>query len=153
MALLAGVGLVANVVDERTQGEELAGVIAANAGPDDLVVICPDQLGPATLRSLPEEIAAVGLPAFERPVRVDWRDYEARNEAADPAEAVVRILDEAGTGTVWMVLNTGYRTYEGYCEGVLGGLQAQRPATELVVEARPGEVFEPMHLYRFVPGS
>ncbi|HEX4977341.1 MAG TPA: glycosyltransferase family 39 protein [Nocardioides sp.] len=153
MALLAAVGLVANVVDERTQGEELAGVIAANAGPDDLVVICPDQLGPATLRSLPDEIAAVGLPAFERPVRVDWRDYEARNESADPAEAVVRILDEAGAGTVWMVLNTGYRTYEGYCEGVLGGLQAERPATELVVEARPGEVFEPMHLYRFVPSS
>lgn len=153
MALLAGVGLVANVVDERTQGEELADVIAANAGPDDVVVICPDQLGPATLRALPDDIAAVGLPAFERPVRIDWRDYEARNEAAEPGAAVERILDEAGAGTVWMVLNTGYRTYEGYCEGVLGGLQLARPATELVVEARPGAVFEPMHLYRFLPDA
>lgn len=152
MALLAGVGLVANVVDERTQGEQVADVIAANAGPDDVVVICPDQLGPATLRALPDEIAAVGLPAFERPVRIDWRDYEARNEAAEPGDAVARILDEVGDGTVWMVLNTGYRTYEGYCEGVLGGLQLERPATELVVEGRPGAVFEPMHLYRFLPG-
>ncbi|HET7721204.1 MAG TPA: glycosyltransferase family 39 protein [Acidimicrobiales bacterium] len=151
MALFAGVGLVANVVDERTQGEQLADVVAANAGPDDLVVICPDQLGPATLRALPDEVAAVGLPAFERPVRIDWRDYESRNEAADPAEAVDRVLDDVGPGTVWMVLNTGYRTYEGYCEGVLAGLQDARPATELVVEGRPGQVFEPMHLYRFLP--
>jgi len=153
MALLAGVGLVANVVDERTQGEQVADSIAGAADPDDLVVICPDQLGPATLRSLPETITAVGLPAFERPVRIDWRDYEARNEAADPAADVARILDDAGEGTVWMVLQVGYRTYEGYCEGVLGGLQAERPATELVLEGRPGEVFEPMFLYRFLPAA
>jgi len=152
LVLLAGVGIGANVVDERTQGEQVARAVVAGGGaPGDVVVVCPDQLGPATLRALPEELDAVGLPAFDRPARIDWRDYEARNEAAEPADAVRRILDRAGDGTVWMVLNTGYKTYEGYCEGVLAGLQAARPATELVVEGRPGEVFEPMFLYRFLP--
>jgi len=152
LALFAGVGIVANVVDERTQGEEVARAIVDGGGaPGDLVAVCPDQLGPATLRSLPEEIDAVGLPAFDRPARIDWRDYAERNEAADPGEAVERIIDRAGTGTVWLVVNSGYKTYEGWCEAVLGGLQASRPATE-VVEGRPTEVFEPMYLYRFRAG-
>jgi mannosyltransferase len=149
LAALAGVGLVANVFDHRSQGRQVAeAIVAGGGGAGDLVVVCPDQLGPASLRSLPSDIEAVGLPAFDHPRRIDWRDYAERNEAADPAAAVVRILDEAGEGTVWMVLNTGYRTYEGYCEAVLGGLQGSRPA-ELVVTGRSSEVYEPMHLYRF----
>jgi len=153
LTALAGVGLVANVVDDRTQGEEVAMAIADGAGPDDVVAICPDQLGPATSRALPDDLDAFGLPAFDGPERIDWRDYADRNEAAEPADAVARILERAGDGTVWLVVNPGYRTYEGYCEAVLAGLQAQRPATELVVEARPGEVFELMNLYRFLPSS
>ena len=64
----------------------------AGVGPGDLVVVCPDQLGPATLRSLPDDIDAVGLPAFDRPERIDWRDYQARNEAADPGVAAAEII-------------------------------------------------------------
>jgi mannosyltransferase len=153
LAAFAGVGLVANVVDERTQGAEVARAIVAGAGPDDVVAICPDQLGPATLRGLPEGVVVLGLPALERPDRIDWRDYAARNEAAQPADAVEELLDRAGDGTVWLVLSVGYRTYEGYCEGVLAGLQAQRPATELVVGGRPGQAFETMNLYRFVAST
>lgn len=153
LAGFAGVGLVANVVDERTQGAEVARALVAGAGPDDVVAICPDQLGPATVRELPDDVEALGLPAMERPDRIDWRDYEARNEAAEPADAVGELLDRAGDDTVWLVLNPGYRTYEGYCEAVLAGLQAERPATELVVEGRPGQVFEIMYLYRFVASA
>ena len=149
LALLAGVGLVANVVDERTQGEQVATAIAAAAGPDDVVVICPDQLGPATLRSLPAEIDAFGLPALDRPTRIDWRDYAERNEAAEPGDAVASALERAGDGAVWMVLMPGYRTYDGYCEAVLSGLGAARPASERVIDERAEEVFEPMILYRF----
>ena len=153
LVLLAGVGLVANVVDERTQGEQVADAIVAAAGPGEVVVICPDQLGPATLRSLPEDIPAFGLPTLDRPARIDWRDYAERNEAAEPADAVASVLERAGDGAIWMVLMPGYRTYEGYCEAVLGGLQTARPATERVVEDRSGEVFEPMILYRFQPSA
>ncbi len=153
LVLLAGVGLVANAVDERTQGEEVARAISSEAGPDDLVVMCPDQLGPSALRSLPDDLAAVGLPAFDRPVRIDWRDYAERNAAADPGEALARIEDQAAGATVWLVLNVGYRTYEGYCEDILTGLSTSRPGGQLVVEDRGGEVFEPMILYRFSPAG
>jgi len=154
LAVLAGVGLVANVVDERTQGREVArAMVGRGLAPGDVVAVCPDQLGPATLRELPAGVDAVGLPALERPDRIDWRDYEARNESADPGDAVAALLERAGDGTVWLVVNLGYRTYEGYCEAVLSGLQQARPATELVVEARAGQVFELMYLYRYLPGS
>lgn len=152
MVGLASVGLFANVADERTMGEEFAHAIAADAGPDDVVAICPDQLGPATLRSLPDEIDAVGLPALERPARIDWRDYAQRNESADPAAAVAALLERAGSGTVWLVINTHYRTYEGYCEGVQAGLQAARPVSGIVVPDRGGEVFEGATLLRFLAG-
>lgn len=152
VAGLAGVGLVGNVIDERTMGEEIARAIAAEAGPDDVVAICPDQLGPATLRSLPETVDAVGLPTLERPVRIDWRDYAERNEAADPADAVDAVLDRAGSGTVWLVIATDYRTYEGYCEAVQARLQAARPTSGIVVPDRGGEVFEGATLLRFLPG-
>src|SRR3546814_5785667 len=91
-------------------GEDFASAIAAEAGPDDVVAICPDQLGPATLRSLPETVDAVGLPALDRPDRIDWRDYADRNEAADPAVAVEALLERAEGGSVWLVINTHYRT-------------------------------------------
>lgn len=149
LTAFAGVGIVANVVDQRTQGEEVAGAIAASASSDDLVVVCPDQLGPAALRSLPGELAAVGLPTFDRPIRIDWRDYAERNESAEPDAAVERILQQAGDAAVWMVLDLGYRTYEGYCEAVLTGLRSVRPAAELVVKDRVGDVYETMILYRF----
>lgn len=152
LAGLAAVGLVVNVIDERTMGQDFAEAIAADAGPDDVVAICPDQLGPATLRSLPAGTDAVGLPALERPARIDWRDYEDRNEAADPADAVAAILERAGSGTVWLVINTHYRTYEGYCEGVQAGLQAARPVSGIVVPDRGGEVFEGGTLLRFLAG-
>ncbi len=149
---LALVPWYANVRDDRTQGAEIAAAIASRVAPGDVVVLCPDQLGPATLRALPDDVRAVGLPTFERPERIDWRDYEARNTAADPAAAVARILDEVGDGAVWLVVSTGYRTYEGYCDAVIGGLAFARPGPELVVASGAGRVFEPADLFRF-PGS
>lgn len=152
MVALAAVGLGANAIEPRTMGEEIADAIAAEAGPEDVVAICPDQLGPATLRSLPEGIEAVGLPAFDRPDRIDWRDYAERNQAADPAHAVAEILERAEGGSVWLVINTHYRTYEGYCEGVQAGLQAARPTSGIAVADRGAEVFEGATLVRFLPG-
>jgi mannosyltransferase len=151
MVALAAVGIGGNVIEERTMGETFADAIAAEAGPGDVVAICPDQLGPATLRSLPETIDAVGLPALDRPDRIDWRDYAERNEAADPAAAVEAILERSEGGSVWLVINTHYRTYEGYCEAVQSGLQAARPMSGIVVPDRGGEVFESGTLVRFLP--
>src|SRR3546814_8735401 len=51
VVLLSLVGLGGNVIEERTMGEEFASAIAAEAGPDDVVAICPDQLGPDRKRT------------------------------------------------------------------------------------------------------
>lgn len=151
---LAGVGWFVNVRDSRSQGEEIADAIAQEATPGDVVAFCPDQLGPSTLRYLPTTVRAVGLPALSRPERIDWRDYAERNEAADPGEAVSSLVEAAPQGSVWLVVHPGYRTYEGYCEAVVGGLVGTRPPGITVVRDRAGEVFEPATLYRFpAPGE
>lgn len=151
VVVLSAVGLYANVADDRSQGAEVAGAIARQGDPGDVVAFCPDQLGPATLRSLPGSFRAVGLPALERPDRIDWRDYEARNRGADPTAAVDAVTETGGGGSVWLVVRTGYRTYEGYCEAVIDGLLTARPRGHTVVEDRGGEVFEPAALLRFPP--
>ena len=44
-----------NVATERTQAGQAADVLRANARPNDLVVYCPDQLGPDLSRLLEGE--------------------------------------------------------------------------------------------------
>lgn len=150
LVLLGGVGAVFNVIDDRTQGERFAEAIEAGGEAGDVVVLCPDQLGPATLRSLPSGFEAVGIPALERPERIDWVDYADRNRSADPDELVGELLERAGDRTIWVVHAGDYRTYEGLCESVIAGLARARPGTSVVVAADP-DVFEHATLQRFEP--
>ncbi len=72
---------------QRTQSAEVAAAVAERARPGDVVVYCPDQLGPAYSREMPDGLDEVAYPALTSPERVDWVDYAARNEAADLARA------------------------------------------------------------------
>ncbi|MDZ7673455.1 MAG: glycosyltransferase family 39 protein [Acidimicrobiales bacterium] len=148
--VLAGPGLVYNVIDERTQGARIASAITAQGDPDDLVVFCPDQLGPSTLRALPASFEAVGVPALTRPERIDWVDYAARNQAAQPEAMATEVLERAGDHTIWLVYAATYRTYEGLCEGVLSSLSTARPDNEIVVPM-DSDVFESATLVRLEP--
>src|SRR5690606_12730626 len=85
--LLGTVAAVRAAVGEpRTQAGEIAraleerGPTAAPGGP--LVLVCPDQLGPALSRELPAGTDVATYPRFERPELVDWVDYEERLAAA-----------------------------------------------------------------------
>jgi mannosyltransferase len=140
-------GGVVNLVAERTQGGQMARAIAADAGPGDLVAYCPDQLGPATSRYLPEELDGVTFPAFTPPERVDWRDYAERNAAGDPAAFVRSVHERAGDRTIWLAWAGGYRTLEGKCEAVATELSRFRPHAEVVAER--DDTFEHSVLYRF----
>lgn len=151
LVVLATVGAVINVTGDRSQGEEFAQHIAAAGTNGDVVAFCPDQLGPSTLRYLPEGFEAVGVPTLERPTRIDWVDYEARNRGADPEAVAAAILDRAGGAAVWMVHNSTYRTYETLCDAVLAQLAAARPDNGVVAATRP-DVEENAILYRFGPG-
>ena len=152
-ATAVALGVVAtahNVSSPRTQAEELAGTIAAGSGPADLVVACPDQLGPSLVRAVRRtyhlDLPVVPYPRDGDPRFVDWRDYAERNAAADPAAFADEILERAGQGTIWVVWNGTYRTLMGQCEDVIDRLSASRPAT---IVTTANDAFEPANLFRF----
>ena len=152
LCTLVTVGLVfsvRNVWVQRTQAGQLAAAITAGAAPGDLVAICPDQLGPAVSRLLPDDLPAVTFPSLTGPDRVDWVDYEERMAAGDPA-AFARALDQrAGAGAIYLVFSPGYRTLDRKCERTAIELQQLRGAREDLVEG--GLLFEKGWLSRFPP--
>jgi mannosyltransferase len=110
---------------ERTQSGEAAAAIAANAQPGDVVVYCPDQLGPDYSRQLNREVdglTELTYPALGSPERVDWVDYADRNEAADPASVAVEVRRQAGDHGIFVIWMSEYRTLEGQCEGLVNAL-------------------------------
>ncbi len=152
---VAGLCLVAasfNVTTARTQGEELAEAIAEGASPDDVVAFCPDQLGPAVERGLPDGLTTAVYPTLAPAERVDWADYAPRHAEAEP-EAFAAALDErADDATIWLVARGGYRTLEGQCEQVVAELGALRPGAAQPVSEDAG-VFEHASLFRYPSSS
>jgi mannosyltransferase len=140
-------GIAYNVRTDRTQGREVAQLINELAAPNDLVVICPDQMGPATQRSLRSDVRVGSYPNLTSPLLVDWRNYATRNRSIDPLVAARSIIDRAGDSTVFLVWQGGYRTLEGQCEALFAELSTTRVQTQELT-ARRG-VFEPMQLTSF----
>ncbi len=148
------VGGLHNVTTERTQAGVINGAITAQAKPGDLVIMCPDQLGPAMHRLLPSTLRQVVYPTFADPDRVDWRDYESRNAAADPAAFAQRATDAAaasGASSVWLVASGSYKTLEGQCEALTNELQNRLGGGSVVVDEDAVNYFEHAALVRF-PG-
>jgi len=148
MALVIAIGAVAGVVDQRTQAAEVADAITAQAGAGGLVVVCPDQLGPSTVRALGDAYEVVRVPDLADARFVDWRDYEARNAAIDPAELAERILARSAGEPVLLVWAGGYKTFGTTCEALVGELGRSRPPDALLA-ADGSRFFEPMAVYRF----
>ncbi len=136
---------------DRSQAIEIAAAVEAGMMPGDVVVFCPDQLGPANSRYLPEGLVAITYPDRGDPARVDWRDYADRSAAADPAAFATATDAQAGGNAIWLVLSTGYRTFEGQCERLIESLTANRSAETIV--AANAERYEPAALVRFSPPS
>jgi uncharacterized membrane protein len=152
VVVLSVVGIVQNVRTARTQSEELAEVIATEAGPHDVVVVCPDQLGPSLARALGQrdaDLQVVPYPAAGDPGLVDWRDYEDRNHAAEPKAFASDLLSEADGARIWLVWNGTYRTFEGQCEALVDQLTVARTTT---IVATMGGQFEAANLHRFDEG-
>ena len=85
VVLLGVVGGVRNVTTNRTQAAQSTNIIAAEARPGDLVVYCPDQIGPSAsrlLRSVPG-LVQVTFPDLASPDRVNWVDYRSRIDATN----------------------------------------------------------------------
>jgi mannosyltransferase len=154
-ALLVGVvalGLVGGAREtrfQRTQAGEVADVIDAEIAPGDVVAYCPDQLGPAVSRELPDGLAQEPYPDRGDPRFVDWVDYEERNTAADPEAFVADLLEET-EGRIWYVWTPGYRTFGTACEDMVELFRATgRPSTTVV--ARRTDIDEDAELIRYDP--
>lgn len=121
----------------RTQAGLTAAAIDASLAPGDLVLYCPDQLGPAVSRRLPAGTDQLGYPLLDDPSLIDWVDYEQRNDAADPVRIAER-LDARTDGAVFVVWAPGYRTYGRQCEIVLETLRLLRGVPTNLQRLRSG---------------
>jgi hypothetical protein len=144
-------GALWNIADTRTQAAQVAAAIDAAAQPGDLVIFCPDQLGPSSSRLIAADVDELTYPEFGDPRFVDWVDYKQRNDAADPVQFAHDALAKAGPDhAVFVVWSGSYRTFEGDCEAMVNTLGEARPGQELVGE--DGAYFEKAYVHRF-PGA
>jgi uncharacterized membrane protein len=148
--LLCLAGGVRVATNDRTQAAEIAAALEAQAEPGDVVVYCPDQLGPAVHRILGDDrgLVEVTYPRFTGPKFVNWIDYRDHINATTTDDFAARVLDRAGDAAVWIVYAPGYRSFEQKCEGLSGALGRARPVAEVV----PNQFFpfyETMGLYKF----
>jgi hypothetical protein len=149
---LGVVGGVHNAITDRTQVGKVTEQIRAGAQPGDVVLICPDQLGPSVHRLLPPALGLVQLsyPSLDDPSLVDWRDYADRNGSNDPIAIANEVVARAGSAhSIWLVDSTGYKTYEGQCEAVESELGQKLGRGQLLVIDDGDTFFEHASLLRF----
>lgn len=146
-------GLVGSVTSQyfrpRTQAPVVAARIASAARAGDLVVYCPDQLGPAVSRLLPRSIRQVAYPTFGPARRVDWVDYAQRNQKASP-QPFADLIAQRGPGAVFLVAYPGYRTFGHQCEQLDGLLTGARGGREVLL-APDRHFLEKAFVVRFEP--
>jgi uncharacterized membrane protein len=151
VAVVCGLGLVGAAMlptQLRSQSREVANALAA-AGPNDLVVFCPDQLGPAVHREAPNAGQQVVYPTFGPPAMVNWVDYAKRNKAADPVAFARQALRRAGHHTLWLVYAQGYRTLAGACTSLYTSFTAARGRPVIAVKSST-KSFEEDSVAKFV---
>jgi len=134
-SLLGVAGGVRNIFYARTQAPEVAAAMAANgARAGDIVVYCPDQLGPDVSRVLPRGFRQMTFPDLSGPKIVDWVDYGARMHAADPAVFAAEVLRQSAGRNIFYVWMPGYRTLDKQCERVNDVLGNARPGNRQLLE-------------------
>lgn len=145
LVALSLVGVGWGLYFERTQSSEAAAVVDERAGADDVVVYCPDQLGPAYGRAMPDRLVELAYPELDDPARVDWVDYQDRNAAADPQERAARVLEQAGDGDIFVVWSDGFATFGTQCQDLVSYLSMSRP-TGLIMGKDAGRFYEPANV-------
>jgi mannosyltransferase len=121
----------------RSEAAVVAAVLDAKTRPGDLVVYCPDQLGPPTIRLTDTRARQVGFPSLGRPDVVDWVDYRTRIHNADP-EAFARTVSAiAGPHRVWLAWSLQVKPLSSDCQGVIDDLAALRGIPQEMVRRDP----------------
>lgn len=145
LVVVLALGIVGSVrtsfTHTRSQARDAAQAIEAHGHPGDLVVTCPDQLGPSLRRELPGTFPMGTYPDLAKPQLVNWVDYQARVNAASPerfADAVVKRANGRGIFLAWA---STYRTHVGVCEQVVNAITVRRSAPQSIL-ADDGSFYE-----------
>lgn len=150
-AVLAVAGLVlggAGTALLRTQAGEVAAAIAATGEPGDVVLVCPDQLGPSLARELDPGFRLLAYPTLGPADRVDWTGYAQRQDDASPDAIAARVHALAGDAQVFVDFAPAYRTFGQDCQRVVQVLGELRGAPSVELQRRLS-VDEEHRLYRF----
>jgi len=135
MAALGVVGIQPVMAYERTQAASVARQLRAEAQPGDVVIYCPDQLGPSVSRLLPDGLglSQITFPKAHGPEFVDWVDYRDTIRQTDVLRFAWTALDRAGPDhDVWYVWSIGYKSLGKRCEQLLHDLGSYRNWTDQV---------------------
>jgi len=127
VVLVGFAGCVRNAATNRTEAGEVAAILRADAKPGDIVLYCPDQVGPAVHRLVQPGLDEMTYPVLRKPALVDWVDYTKVIAAHPPAAVARRVLALAGHRTIWYVSAPGYRTHTAVCDPLAGFLAQARP--------------------------
>ncbi len=154
MAVLSLAGLLTGYGEnssQRTQAAQVAGVLNVMAQPGDLVVYCPDQLGPAVDRLL--RVGGLTQLTFPRaigPQRVDWVDYKKVIAATDVETFAQQTLSRLSPGsTLWLVWRDGYPGLGGDCGYLKSWFDLLHSPGMTLVAANGGRFYEYENLVRY----
>jgi len=150
LSLFGVVGMSRNARGERTQAGHIARYIREQGAPGDVVAFCPDQLGPSTMRLLPDTFVGLTFPEGGDPNFVNWVDYADRQKERTPAQ-FAELVDAKATDaqTVWLVWSEGYRTVGKKCRRTVNALKKLRRGGAAVRASGPQ--FEHAWLYQYGP--
>jgi hypothetical protein len=124
------------MVIPRTQAGQVARALQA-AAPGDVVLFCPDQLGPAVSRLAPPGLDLVVYPDLRPADRVDWTDYAQRVNGVAPASVAAAVLQRAGGHGIWVAWSDVYRVPSAdRCRSLVEALAAVRGPAQLMVSKR-----------------
>jgi hypothetical protein len=156
LAVLCVAGLLTGLGENsrpRTQAAQVAAVLNVQAQPGDVVVYCPDQLGPAVDRLLRVQgVTELTFPRAIGPQRIDWVDYKkviARTDVDKFAQGVLARLP-AGHA-LWLVWRDGYPGLQGDCGYLRSWLDLLRPSGVTLLHQSSSTYYEYENLVRY-PG-
>ncbi len=141
---------VPNITTNRTQAGEVAGILAREGKPGDVVAYCPDQLGPAVNRLLPtSRYQQITFPRGTGPEFVNWINYTQVVKAANPTVFAHHLYELShGRSQIWVVWAPGYLPFGDKCQEIIQYLQ-DSPQLVWKQVLTTGPFFEGMGLFRF----
>ncbi len=152
LAWTVAAGLIVAIggnLSPRTQAGQVAHVINTYASPNDVVVYCPDQLGPASSRLIDVPVQQFTFPRGDAPARIDWVNYKQAIDDANVEQFALQMLTLAAGHDIWFVENSNYPGTEGKCGQLMSWLSVKRPNSQYWVSDKPSISLENETLIRF----